>query len=254
MNFVYSYIDFLVKTFDVKSNTSRKCYWAVFVINTALSVLLTSVGLVMPQGKPLEIYIGLSSVIATPLFIPFFTIIGRRLNDTGRSRTWLWLMLLPGAGLIPLSVFCAFRSASGTREDFTAYRNGAFFVVAQKFASSALTVFPFIYLPYSLYKLITATDTFGVGLNASMLSVHFILCVFTVIRAKTSRFDTFLSAWKTIKGLTALSSATLSILFYGNSQNFIDAFFTVYLYVYVFVAPFILLRTIIKLFSGRNAR
>lgn len=247
------YIDFLAKTFDIKSKTSRKCYWVVFLINAALSVLLTSVGVALPKGRPLEIYIGISSLVATPLFIPFFTIIARRFNDTGRRRRWMLLLLLPGIGLIPVLAFCASRSKYGTREDFSEYRKGAFFAAAKKFSSSALTVFPFIYLVYAIYKLATATDTFGVGLNASMVSVHLVICVFTVVRAKTARFGKFLEVWKAIRLLTAISSATLSVILYRGSSDFVDAFFTVYLYFYVMTAPFVLARNICKIFKKRSA-
>lgn len=143
MNVLYSYIDFLVRSFDAESKTSRRCYWAVFGINAALSILLTSIGVMLPHGQPLEIYIGVSSVIATPLFIPFFTVIARRLNDADIRRRWMLLLLIPGLGLIPLLFFCTFPSKYGTQEDYTSYRNGTFFAAIKKYASNAMAIVRF---------------------------------------------------------------------------------------------------------------
>lgn len=249
MNALYSYIDFLVKSFDVKSKTSRKCYWVVFAINATLSVILTSIGVIVPQGRPLEIYIGVSSIIATPLFVPFFTVIARRLNDIDMRRSWMCLLLIPGFGLIPILIFCSLRSKYDTREDFTVYQNQALFTTIKKFTSVATTIFPYIHLIYTIYQLAIATDTFGVGLNASMLSINFVICVFTVFEIKTKRFGKFLSVWKVIKSLTVLSSAILSIIFYRESQNFINAFFTVYLYFYVMIEPVLLISNTYKIFK-----
>ena len=245
---VYSYIDFLIKTFDVRSKTSRKCYWTVFLINAVLSVLLTSVGLALPQGRPLEVYIGISSVIAAPLFISFFTIAARRLADAGFSRKWMLFFLLPGIGLIPLFAFCAFRSKYQTEEDYSSYRNGTFLQAAKKLTASALTIFPFVYLVYCIYKLTTAADSIETGINAAMLSLTFMICILTVIEAKTAKLKKLLDAWKILKLLTALSGATLSIILYHDSQNFIDALFTVYLYFYIMIAPCIIVWDICKLF------
>lgn len=252
MSAAYCYLDFIIRTFDIKGLTSRRCYWTVFGINAALSVLLTSIGVVMPQGRPLEIYIGISSVIATPLFIPFFTIIARRLSDAGLRRRWMLLALIPGLGMIPLFILCAFPSKTGTQEDFSAYRPGALVGAAKKFASSALTVFPFLCLAYSVYKLIVAADSFETGTSAAMLSINFVICLLTPIEAKTAKFKKFLAVWKCVKLLTALSSAILSILLYNDTQNFIDAFFTVYLYFYVMISPLILAWNVYKLLKRQR--
>lgn len=246
---LYCYIDFVLRTFDVKSKTSRRCFWVVFGINAALSALLTGIGLAIPQGRPLEIYIGISSIIATPLFIPFFTVIARRLNDAGKTKRWMWLLLIPGLGLVPLLVLCALPSPYGTVEDFSAYSDGAMINAVKKFLSSAMTIFPFIYLIFAIYKLATAYDTFTVGLGAAMLSVTVIICALTIAEARTAKFKRFLQAWKVVKILTALSSAILSIIFYSGAGNFIDSFFTVYLYFYVFISPLLLANSIYKLFK-----
>ncbi len=70
----------------------------VFAINTALSVLLSGIGVIIPSGRPLALYIGLFSVIATPLFVPFFTAIARRLNDVGRGRGGCGFCCSPASG------------------------------------------------------------------------------------------------------------------------------------------------------------
>lgn len=252
MNALFSYIDFLVRTFDVRSKTSRRCYWVVFFVNTALSVLLTTIGIVIPQGMPLAVYIAISSMIATPLFIPFFTAIARRLNDADIPLKRMWLLLLPGVGLIPLLVFCAFPSKYATQEDFSAYRDGVWLAAIRRVFSSAMAVFPFFYLVCCVYKLVTATDTFGIGLNAAMLSINFVICVFTVAEAKLHRFGKFLGVWKILKSLTAISSALLSVIFYHDAQNFVDAVITVYLYFYVTIGPFVLAGNLVSLLRKKK--
>lgn len=56
--------------------------------------------------------------------------------------------------------------------------------------------------------------------------------------------------WKVLKQLSALSSSILSIIFYSGSQNFVDAFFTVYLYFYAALAPLLIVSDIYKLIKA----
>ena len=56
--------------------------------------------------------------------------------------------------------------------------------------------------------------------------------------------------WKVLKQLTALSSSILSIIFYSGSQNFVDAFFTVYLCFYAALAPLLIVSDIYKLIKA----
>lgn len=244
---IYCYIDFLVKSFDIKSKTSRKTFWVVLLINAALSVILVSIGLAIPQGRPLRIYIGISSIIAIPLFIPFFTIFARRLNDIGYSRKWLLLFLVPVIGFLALLVFCTFKAKENVDYDYSAYENGAVINAAKKIINSILTFFPFVYLAFTVYKLATATDSVDIGINASLLAFTLLVCIFTIIELKTKRCGRLLGAWKAIKKITSLSGAMLSIILYHGSQNFMDAIALVYFYFYVMVIPLIIIYDIYKL-------
>ena len=246
---IYCYIDFLVKSFDLKSKTSRKAFWVVLLINAALSVILVSIGLAIPQGRPLQIYIGISSIIATPLFIPFFSVFARRLNDIGYRRLWLLLFLIPALGFIILLVLCAFKAKDNDDYDYAAYENGAVISAAKKVIYNILTFFPFIYLAYSIYKLATATDSVGIGVNASLLAFTLLICIFTLVELKTKRVGRLLGVWKVIKKITSLSGATLSIILYHGSQSFVDAIALVYFYFYVMVIPLIIIYDIYKLFK-----
>ncbi len=243
----FYYLDFLEKSFDVKSKTSRKNYWVVFLINATLSIILVSIGLAIPQGTPLQIYIGISSIIATPLFVPFFTAIARRLNDVDISRKYMWFLLIPFFGYIPFIFLCAKKSKYNEAEDFSKYKKGFSSIVIKKIVNSILTVFPFIYFAYSIYKLITATGSVEIGLNASLLSISFIICISTIIELKTTKVSKFLSVWKFIQKLTTLSGAILSIILYHNSQNFVDAVMVVYFYFYVMIIPIVLVFDLYKL-------
>lgn len=244
---IYCYIDFLVKSLDIKSKTSRKAFWVVLLINIALSVILVSIGLAIPQGRPLQIYIGISSIIATPLFVPFFTIFARRLNDIGYKKLWLLLFLIPAVGFIVLLVFCAFKGKDDNDYDYAAYENDAVIKAAKKVINSILTFFPFVYLAYSIYKLATATNSVDIGVNASLLAFTALICIFTIIELKTKRVGRLLGVWKAIKKITTLSGAMLSIILYHGSQSFVDAVALVYFYFYVMIIPLILVYDIYKL-------
>lgn len=250
---IYCYIDFLVKSFDIKSKTSRKAFWVVLLINAALSVLLVSIGLAIPKGKPLQIYIGISSIIATPLFVPFFTIFARRLNDIGYKRLWLLLFLIPAVGFLVLLVLCAFKTKSNdNHDDYAAYENKALLNAAKNVINNILTFFPFVYLAFTVYKLATATDSVDMGVNASLLAFTNLICIFTVVNLKTNRCGRLLNAWKAIKKITSLSGATLSIILYHDSQSFVDAIALVYFYFYVMTIPLIIAYDLYRLFKKEN--
>lgn len=57
MKALYYYVDFLAKSFDVKSRISRKGFWVTVGLNSMLMVLLVSVGSAVSKGRPLQVYI-----------------------------------------------------------------------------------------------------------------------------------------------------------------------------------------------------
>lgn len=164
----------------------------------------------------------------------------------------MWLLLFPGIGLIPLLIFCMFSSRYGTREDFSAYRQGVLGTLIGRYAGCVTAVFPFVSFVYAIYRLVNAEDSFGVGLSASMLSVNFMLCLFTLAELRTGKFGRWVGIWKVLQLLIGLSSAMLSILFYRGAQGFFDALFTVYAYCYVMIAPCVLAVRVYRIFAGRK--
>lgn len=244
---VHLYIDFLIKSLDVKSKTSRKAFWAVLLVNAALAVLLVSIGLAIPKGRPLQIYIGVSSILATPLFVPFFTCFARRLNDMGRSRLWMLLFLIPVVGFLILLVICAFQGETEDTFDDWSGKNGAAQNAVKKVIDNILTLFPFAYLVFTIYKVATATDSVGKGVNASLMAFTILICVFTLVEFKTKRGGRLLAVWKAIKKLTSLSGAMLSIILYSGSQGFVDSVALVYFYFYVMIIPIVLVVDVYKI-------
>lgn len=247
MSVVFCYLDFFIKSFDIESKTSRKCYWLPFLINVALIVCLVCLGLwVVPAGRPRAIYIGVATTFTVPLFIPSITSMARRFNDINVLRRWLFLILLPCIGYIAVLGMCARPSEYGTKEDLTSYRKGQLYDVVKKFMASAVTIFPFVYLPYSVFKIVMADTPQSLGIGIWLFVINAVICIFTAIEIKTYKYKKFLLAWKVVKTLTVIASAITSIVFYYESPNIIDAFFTVYLCFYVVIGPFVLINNIYK--------
>lgn len=252
MKILYYYVDFLLKSFDIEGRISRKGFWITLTSNTVLMVLLVSVGLAVPKGRPLEVYIAASSIVSTPLIPPYITMILRRLNDTRKSRLYALLMLLPmGIGMVPLLFLCAGKSAYGTTEDFSAYRPTE---KVTNIASSALknmmTVFPFVYLIYMICKLLLRS---GIpGANLALLSINLVICVLTVIGLFKPKIQEAIPFINTLKKLTTLSNAMLTIILYQDTQSFVEAVLIVYLYFYVMVSPAIITADIIKFVKNRK--
>ena len=136
---------------------------------------------------------------------------------------------------------------------YSAYENGAVLVAAKKAVNSIVFFFPFVYLFYTLYKLITATNSFEIGISASLLAFTLLVCIFTLTELKTQRFKRLLAIWKIIRTITSLSGATLSIILYRGSQNFVDAVALVYFYFYVMIIPVALAFSIYKLCKSQKS-
>ena len=237
MKILYYYIDFLAKSFDIKSRASRKSFLITVAVNTALMILLVSVGLAVPQGRPLQLYIAISSIISTPLIPPYITMLIRRLNDVNKSRKYALLMLIPcGLGMIPLLIFCLRKSAFGTEDDLTKYESvGTAVSLLFSLIKNIQVVYPFVNLLYLIFKMISHSGI--VGVNAALLSITFSICAATVLGMKKPRAQAALSYLGFLKKLTALSSTILTIAFYQNTQDFIEAIVIIYLYFNAMISP-----------------
>lgn len=250
MNAAFYYLDFFIKSFDVQSKTSRKSFWYPFLINAIIVACLICLGLwIVPSGKPREIFIGIDGTLVILLLIPSVTSIARLLNDIIISRRRMLLMLIPVAGYIAVLVLCARPSEYGTQEELSHYKKGQLYEAVKKFTGSAMTIYPFIYFLYSIFRIIMTGTSRGLAISGSLCAINILICIFTAIELKTSKAKRFLLIWKAIKTLTVIASAIVSIIFYHESANIVDALFIVYLCFYVVIGPFVLIGNILKLFK-----
>lgn len=94
-----AYIDMVRRTFDVKGRVDRHNYWLGILVN--LVILWVLVWFYKQAGAPAF----LPAVYAAVMAVPYVTATLRRLNDTGKSRLWALMFLVPVFGWIVLFVF-----------------------------------------------------------------------------------------------------------------------------------------------------
>lgn len=72
---------------DFQGRVSRRDFWTYVVIYVALAVIVTLV-----QGM---ISFGLLALLQLALFLPTAGIIARRLQDTGKNGSLVWILMIP---------------------------------------------------------------------------------------------------------------------------------------------------------------
>jgi uncharacterized membrane protein YhaH (DUF805 family) len=72
---------------DFKGRVSRRDFWTYVVVYVALAVIVALV-----QGM---VGLGLLSLVQLALFLPTAGIIARRLQDTGKNGSLVWLLMIP---------------------------------------------------------------------------------------------------------------------------------------------------------------
>ena len=82
------YSQFWTKAFDFKGSTTRIDFWTIFLINTVIGLALSN------SIEPLYYLFSLASIC------PSLAITIRRIQDTGRSWTWIFIILVPIIGML----------------------------------------------------------------------------------------------------------------------------------------------------------
>jgi len=89
----------------------RKEFWFFFLFNKIIIVVIASIDVLILEIESLSG--GLSGAYALAVFIPFISVMVRRLHDTGRSGWWWFIQLIPLLGLIIFYFFMAQDSQEG---------------------------------------------------------------------------------------------------------------------------------------------
>jgi uncharacterized membrane protein YhaH (DUF805 family) len=95
--------------FDGRARRSEYWYW-VLAVGIAYIVTLIVRTLAPLLGLVLEL------IVFLPTIIPGLAVAVRRLHDTGKSGWWLFIELVPVAGVIVLVVFTATDSTPGPNQ------------------------------------------------------------------------------------------------------------------------------------------
>ncbi|BAW97209.1 hypothetical protein NIES970_21560 [[Synechococcus] sp. NIES-970] len=106
------YINAWLNYTNFSGRTRRKEFWYVFIVNLAISFVLS----VLEQTFLGALASLLSIVYSLAFLLPGIALGIRRLHDTGRSGWWLLISLVPIIGAIVLIVFFASPSVSGQNQ------------------------------------------------------------------------------------------------------------------------------------------
>ena len=96
---IKAYKNFWLKTFDLKTVSSRTEFWWSTLVNALLWMIFISVGYFV------DVISIIDCVLAIIFLIPSISIIIRRLHDTGRSGFNIFWIFAPVVGLIFLTVY-----------------------------------------------------------------------------------------------------------------------------------------------------
>jgi uncharacterized membrane protein YhaH (DUF805 family) len=100
----------LKKYADFSSRARRKEFWAFYLLNTIIWLVLA---FVEGGGVFYSEYGVLSTLYGLAVFIPAMAVTVRRLHDTGRSGWWLLIALIPIIGTIIFLTFLVQDSQPG---------------------------------------------------------------------------------------------------------------------------------------------
>ncbi len=94
-----AYIDMIKNAFDVRGRVGRHNYWLGILVHLVILWVLVWF------YKKVPVLAFLPAIYAAAMAIPYITATLRRLNDTGKSRLWALMFLVPVFGWIVLFVF-----------------------------------------------------------------------------------------------------------------------------------------------------
>jgi uncharacterized membrane protein YhaH (DUF805 family) len=107
------YIAVLQKYAVIKGRARRQEFWTFFFCNLAIGLALGVLSQFPGIGK---LFYAVSGLFSLAIIIPNFTVGIRRLHDTNRSGFWLFLSLIPIAGIITLIVWAAQEGTGGSNQ------------------------------------------------------------------------------------------------------------------------------------------
>jgi uncharacterized membrane protein YhaH (DUF805 family) len=109
------YVKVLKKYAVFSGRARRKEYWMFFLFNFIFAVVLGIIdeitGITSNTGLSV-----LSTIYGLAVLVPGLAVAVRRLHDTNRSGWWLFIALIPLAGVIVLLVFMAQDSQPGENQ------------------------------------------------------------------------------------------------------------------------------------------
>ncbi|MCB9809097.1 DUF805 domain-containing protein [Candidatus Nomurabacteria bacterium] len=110
--------------FLIKGRASRSEYW-FFILFAAITIgLIGLVSLAVPENSNAAIILGgLAGLYVMVLIVVHFTLLIRRLHDTGRSGIWVLVNFIPLIGSLVLIIFALEKSQSTDNKYGTNQRN-----------------------------------------------------------------------------------------------------------------------------------
>ena len=103
------YLNVLKKYAVFNGRAQRKEYWVFFLLNAAISLVLSFISGIIGTAIPAILY-------SLAVLIPGIAVAVRRLHDTNHSGWWFLIGLIPLVGVIILLVFLASDSQSGENQ------------------------------------------------------------------------------------------------------------------------------------------
>ena len=94
--------------FNFSRRASRKEYWFFFLFNAIISNIfwaLYAFAFAVKSNVLLSIFFFLAIVYALVMLLPGIAVTVRRLHDTGKGASWLFIVLIPLIGPIWLVIF-----------------------------------------------------------------------------------------------------------------------------------------------------
>lgn len=113
--FVRWYLEPLRRFGDIAGRAGRQEYWTFTAVNMLVAWALGWADRTLGLGYQENLGFGvLGGLFGLVLAIPGLAVAIRRLHDTGRRGTWMFLLLVPLVGPIALAALLLFQSQAGT--------------------------------------------------------------------------------------------------------------------------------------------
>lgn len=94
--------------FDWKGRASRSAYWLFYLAFVVVYIFALIIDLLIFDYPGLFV-----AMVVLASFIPYLSVLVRRLHDTGRSGWWFWIQFIPLIGAIWLLILMVLPSEDG---------------------------------------------------------------------------------------------------------------------------------------------